>query len=627
MIDRPPLALRVGITGGRTILPEHESRACNQIAEILLLARQEIACLARMTEAKQAYRTDPTRKITPSFRFLSPLAEGADRLAARIAHAQGYALAVPMPFHRTDYEWDFKQKESLDEFRMMLAWAGDDTLELDGARDAPETDRYDEARSYEAVGRFLVRNCDLLIAVWDGKPGKGRGGTADIVQFAAEFGPPVCWIRADRDVAPIWIADTADLRDAKPQPAAANHALSAYLERLILPPKPPSDHEHRRSPIHRAAHIARPPPQPLAAFFAETPLPPHCWAQANAKLLQLAACGYRQDWHEPPPPNDHPAAMFWHTAYQPPDSRAGEYAARYRSTYVWVFALAALALIFAAVALAVPGLEQHWHRLKDDNWQTVKTVATAAELAALLLILWLVIVNIRREFHPRSIDYRLLAELYRKQQALALLGWSLSGRAVQALVEQHADGTPPERAAWIIWLFAAMSRAAPMLRARFDPDRCERVRAIVLPNLLDEQADYHLGRLTLCERAGHGFVAAGTLLFLLVIAVVVAKLVLLGGGYAPWLNSPLGLAATVLPALTAAAIGIRAYAELELLADQSRRMKAAMERARQRIARLDLTRPLASQDLGTEVLEVATRMLQDTDGWARLFRVKPVETS
>jgi len=65
---------------------------------------------------------------------------------------------------------------------------------------------------------------------------------------------------------------------------------------------------------------------------------------------------------------------------------------------------------------------------------------------------------------------------------------------------------------------------------------------------------------------------------------------------------------------------------LELLADQSRRMREAMKRAKQRMRDLDLTRPIASQELGAEVLEVATRMLQDVDGWARLFRVKLVET-
>jgi hypothetical protein len=87
----------------------------------------------------------------------------------------------------------------------------------------------------------------------------------------------------------------------------------------------------------------------------------------------------------------------------------------------------------------------------------------------------------------------------------------------------------------------------------------------------------------------------------------------------------LGLAAAILPALAAASVGIRAYAELELLAEQSRDMCAAMELGRQRIETMDLTRPLASQELGAEVLEVATLMLQDVQGWMRLFRVKLVK--
>lgn len=87
----------------------------------------------------------------------------------------------------------------------------------------------------------------------------------------------------------------------------------------------------------------------------------------------------------------------------------------------------------------------------------------------------------------------------------------------------------------------------------------------------------------------------------------------------------LGLAATILPKLAAASVGIRAYAEREPLAKQSRAMKAAMESGRQRIETMDLTRPLASQELGAEVYEVATLMLQDVQGWVRLFRAKLVE--
>jgi hypothetical protein len=623
--ERPRLAVRVGITGARSILPEQEARVCEQIADVLHLIRQEVALLARMTEARQAYRTDAAHNVVPTFRFISPLAEGADRLAARIAYGQGWKLDVPMPFHRTEYEWDFKQKENLDEFRALLALAGDDTLELDGGRDDPARDRYDEARSYEAVGRFVARNCDLLIAVWDGRPGRGRGGTADIVQFAADIGPPVWWIRADRIAPPMWINEASDVRDAKPQAGEAEAELAAFLQQLILPPK--FTPEPAASLIDRLARLGCPPSEPLAAFFAETPLPRHWWTSANIRLLKLFARGYEQKWQEPPAPDArHPVATYWHEAYEPPNGRAGEYAARYRSTYVWVFVCAAMALICAAVALAEPGLAQYWHGLDERGWVVVKGVAIIAELLALLLILRLVVVNIRHEWLPRSIDYRLLAELYRKQQALAVLGWSLSGRAVQALGEQHSDDTPPpERAAWLIWLFAAMSRAAPMLHGVFDAARSETARTIILRDLVNEQANYHEGRETLSERAGGGFAALGTLLFFTVIIVVVVKILLLVTWTCPALSSPLGLLATVLPALTAAAIGVRAYAELELLADQSRRMKTAMVRASQRITKLDLTRPVASQELGVEVLAVTSRMLQDTEGWVRLARVKLVE--
>ncbi len=393
---------------------------------------------------------------------------------------------------------------------MMLGWGGEDTVELDGGRDEPAHDRYDEARSYEAVGRFIVRNCDLLIAVWNGKPGKGRGGTADIVQFAADSGPPVWWIHAERDTSPMWIGDGRDLNPAV-APQDATQALRDYLEQLILPPELSPPHHQGHSCLERIAHIGQTPDEPLGVYYAETPLPRRWWAQAYRRLMKLAA-GYEPCW-QPSRAEDRVAA-FWHNAYDMPDKRAGEYAARYRSTYVWVFGLAAIALASAAVSLGVTG--QHASH-------ALKFVATAVELAVLLLILVFVITNIRHDWHQRWIDYRLLAELYRKQQALAVLGWSLSGGAVQALVAQKE-----ERAAWLIWLFAAMLRTAPLPRGRFTAQRCAEAREIVQRELVEEQLSYHNGRLTQCECAGRSFVRLGEALFFIVIGVVVAKLVLLG---------------------------------------------------------------------------------------------------
>jgi hypothetical protein len=45
------------------------------------------------------------------------------------------------------------------------------------ASDKPES-------AFFAAGRYIVEQCDLLIAVWDGQPSKGLGGTGDVVAYA-----------------------------------------------------------------------------------------------------------------------------------------------------------------------------------------------------------------------------------------------------------------------------------------------------------------------------------------------------------------------------------------------------------------------------------------------------------
>ena len=39
--------------------------------------------------------------------------------------------------------------------------------------------------------RWVVENCDVLVAAWDGGPAQGRGGTAPAVRYAALMGRPV----------------------------------------------------------------------------------------------------------------------------------------------------------------------------------------------------------------------------------------------------------------------------------------------------------------------------------------------------------------------------------------------------------------------------------------------------
>jgi hypothetical protein len=45
--------------------------------------------------------------------------------------------------------------------------------------------------SFMQASRLMVDNADLLWAVWDGKPARGYGGTADVVAYARDQGVPV----------------------------------------------------------------------------------------------------------------------------------------------------------------------------------------------------------------------------------------------------------------------------------------------------------------------------------------------------------------------------------------------------------------------------------------------------
>jgi len=41
------------------------------------------------------------------------------------------------------------------------------------------------------ASRVMLERADMLLAVWDGKPARGYGGTADVVQLARDMRKPV----------------------------------------------------------------------------------------------------------------------------------------------------------------------------------------------------------------------------------------------------------------------------------------------------------------------------------------------------------------------------------------------------------------------------------------------------
>jgi hypothetical protein len=604
-------AFRIGITGARHLSIDQLPRLREQVNAFLRVIRDEIARIATAPEAKAAYGADgvaQTRLVA-----ISPLAEGADRLLAEAALEQGFSLFCPLPFPRAEYENDFDSDASKAQYRVLLDRAGEQVLALDGTRGEAQD------RSYEAVGRFVVRNCDILVAVWDGQPGKGFGGTTDVVRFAVNHGPPVWWISADSNADPAWLVDGHDFRKAGSERAECDSALRAYLTYLMLPSI--VSEPHATSWLERAAHLFQRPTAPPFRAYQAAPANSEQWLwRAHRRLIETMAgtttpvSGASSSAPPPTPPNA--VARYWFNHYRPADAWAGAFARRYRSAYVWIFGLAAIAVIFAAIALVVPPSVP------------VKLAVTGTELVALVLILVTVLASERQRWHGRFLEYRLFAELCRKQQILALFGWSLQGPSVTektAARKPSVDHAPRDQRSWVGWLFGALQRAAPLPQGTFDIDTIRTARDDALRDLIDDQLAYHSARAFQSQRASDRLGQIGELFFIAVLVFVVLKLVLVSLHADHDLILALGLTAAILPALSAGFVGIRSYTELPLLADQSRRMKAEMEAARTRVQQIELSSPLASQLLGSEIFQVATVMLQDIHGWVQLFSAKVVE--
>ncbi|TXS47283.1 hypothetical protein [Streptomyces sp. OR43] len=126
------------------------------------------------------------RGFDGSVEALSSLAVGADQLFADLALAHGAQLTVVIP--SGDYEACFADGAELARYRALKARAVRE-VRLDYPHSTDE--------AYYAAGAYIADHCDRLIAVWDGRPARGLGGTGDIVTYARGLGRPVTVIWRD----------------------------------------------------------------------------------------------------------------------------------------------------------------------------------------------------------------------------------------------------------------------------------------------------------------------------------------------------------------------------------------------------------------------------------------------
>jgi hypothetical protein len=167
--------IRIGVTGHRKIPEEQLVQA--GVKEALAIIYKHVP------------DRSPERDIVLT--VISPLAEGADRIVASEVlrwYERGRkhgSLEAVLPMVQEEYVRDFATPGSVREFECLLSAASSITVIEDTG---------ERTHNYEKAGRFVVDHCDILIAIWDGESSRGRGGTAEIVQYARDIKRSLIWI-------------------------------------------------------------------------------------------------------------------------------------------------------------------------------------------------------------------------------------------------------------------------------------------------------------------------------------------------------------------------------------------------------------------------------------------------
>ena len=618
---RARVALRVGVTGHRpNKLQSADEQLLRHQIHTALLSLKEITTDLHHS-ARALYLPEP-----PVLRVISPLAEGSDRFVADAGLSLGFELQCPLPFPREEYEKDFESEDSRERFHELLSQATA-VLELDGSRNTSESPDL-ESRSYEAAGRVVLNQSDVMIAIWDGDTGE-KGGTAQMVTEAALLGIPIIWIESGPPHA-LYVR----LQNGKKKIPwqHSSQFLSEQIGKLLAPPQPKPRHGEKKAKLDlRQAYFSEDQRKFILGFVwllfrnlaatdfkKKTPtfqLKPFEQAAGNesANSQQLSPS------LPPAVLNRIDAGLRNHYAWA--DQLANCYSDAYRSAFVFNYLMAAFAVLFAFV-----GYVTHTHDFNpyESYAGKVGSIASAAEVLTILAILFFTVFGNRKRWHERWIDYRLLAEQLRQQRFLMALGRVLpSAPGVPAYV---SDDDPNN--SWVQWHFRAIVREVGLIDAHFDHNYLTAACSLLKIEGVDGQVSYHTTNAERLERADKFLHRAGYVLFSL--AAIAGTLHLLNyvlhtfdhdGQLALYLT----LITVVGPSFGAALTAIRFQGEFERVIKRSHAMKGQLQQISEE---LEKCRSATAKPLSNALSEIATRgaqlMISEVLDWRTVFLERPL---
>lgn len=355
-----------------------------------------------------------------SLTVVSALAEGADRIVAWEGIGRGASLEVVLPLPLDDYLSDFKSDTSRSEFCTLLVDHASAITELaaDGGRD----------EAYERAGRAIVDRSEVLLALWDGRPAHGRGGTAEIVSYAQQQGVPVLQVPVDRlDPGP-------PERRTIPEPQLPQlFALLGNSAFKLL------NHYNSSSPR------TGPKETPLLSAKLRAPVPDHVHNFVN----------YAQPY------------------FNRAEQVAGHWQRRFNQLALLLYGLSAAAVIIVATQIIF--------RLSPKIvW---------AEVAALAAVVVILVIGRWAHIHDRWIAARYLAERIRSGVFTAAVGSGADLRLARDGTQSEDSGPADENQEWVERAFREIYWRAR--RSPPPESELSELKDLLIEAWIDDQAGYH----------------------------------------------------------------------------------------------------------------------------------------
>lgn len=566
------------------------------------------------------------------FTLVSCLAEGVD-LAAVAARPAGWRLEGVLPFVRANYALDFSPgigKDALADHRAALA-SCDSVTEIAADRD--------DLTAYERAARLMLGTLDVLVAVWDAEPERGVGGTAGNVADAMEAAVPTLHVPSmtvqDNHAGGMRLI-LSNPSDGTVSTVCDNDGIDLQLKSLMNRDLPEETQTGRPHGGDKEPDVR----ERLLEFMDESDAPGVGWLWYRRMKRLLAGKALPASIDVLPPPT--PAAPTLEGAITDgierirvrSDALAVYYSNTYRSAYIQLYAVSALAVLCAVLGFFIP------HDWLPD-WQVhAKVLLVLVELMLISLILWTVQRGKQERWHQKWIDYRALAERLRHACFLARLG-----------AHRTLDGAPSREAPnWIDWLQWRLTGRIGLPDAVIDNAYLSAVLDRTRGEEVLPQITYHRRNAEELRRVAHKLHVGGTGFFFLTAIFLVIYLALYGLNLSSNLLFPaaaqvasqentagsgllvqflyaakpyLGAVGAVFPAIGAALSGIRFTGEFEAFARRSEQMVRELEELAKRYQAIGRSPTLeGSTKLLLDTAETLHRDLQD---WKSIYTLRRLD--